>query len=546
MTGKSWIGATRALVAILILTSLWTAVAIPAAAQSGESSGTGEFSITELSKGGEHVSEQVPSLRVIGETSLYVDTEYDNPLKDSSESALSAGNVVEDGGVVRQNTLRFKHLDTKGRDLTLHIVYWSREARQTENGTKRVVAANQSHVTRQLQFDGPFATTKVDLREHYGEGKRVTMWIESYPDTARWMFVHKSLETSKAVETDTKGERTWWMIKSYGIWVVLFGFVSAGVSLWAVKRAGAGPMVGLGTWTFVLFIVGFLAIAIDYQGISTLFTRGPKLLAGATVALLTIPWVEKQDDRVDRYLFVKPVVDDAVTAAGTEGMDSLYLELATHRVTDLAKDGLAVVKPGPLKFLARVLGGAAPLIGAEDLEQTEVANRGPAKWDNIVWVDHNSDEIIDYQAEGFDLRRPPDLVLAIGAISIGLLTLNAWQIREPMLLWLGGLGLAIAVLGCLKVRQGHAKVDVADAHSRSAHITTMMLSKEIADAETLTDSRRETYRERAKTSKEIEDVVELRDETIIKEMLGVDVSATVSEPDDEHETLMDGGDQSDE
>ena len=541
---------TRALVAILILTSLWGTVALPTAADSGESSGTGEYAITELSSGGEQVSEEVPSLRVIGQTSLYVDTEYDNPLKGESESALSAGNVVEDGGTVRQNTLRFKHLDTNGRELTLHIVYWDRATRQTDNGSTRVIAANQSHVTRKLDFSGPFATTEVNLREHYDEAQRVTMWIESHPETARWTFKHKSLATSQSVDTDTKGERTWWLIENYGIWVVLFGFVSAGLSLWAVKRAGAGPMMGLGTWAFVLGIAGFLAIAIDYQGLSTLFTRGPKLLAGATVALLTIPWVEKQDDRVDRYLFVKPVIDDAVTAAGTEGMDSVYLELATHRVTDLADKGLSVVKPGPLKFLARVLGGAAPLIGAKDLEQTEVVNRGPAKWDNIVWVDPNSDKILDYSPEGFELGRPPDLVLAIGAISIGLLTFNAWQIREPMLLWLGGLGLAITALGFVTIRSGHAKVDVADAHVRSAHVTTMLLSKEIADAETLSDSRRETYRERAKTSKEIEDVVELRDETIIKEMLGVDVSATVSDADDSHEAAdearTDGGDDSGE
>jgi len=353
------------------------------------------------------------------------------------------------------------------------------------------------------------------------------MWVESAPETARWRFTHKSLATAQTVSTQTAGERLWWLVKNYVIWIVAFGLVGASVSLWSIRRAGAGPQMGVGTWAFLIGIVGFVALLWNYEGIATVFARGPKVLAAATVALLMIPWVEGQDDRLRKFLFVRPVVTEAKSASGAEAKDALYLELAEKKVTELPDGTLSVVKAGPIKFIARVLGGAAPLQGARELGQTEVRADGSTSHDRVVWIKPDVEEIVDYEPESIGISRPPDLSLIVGAIGLTLLVLNASWLGVSVIGWLAYGMIGFTVLTAFEIRSGHAKVEPATAHMRSAHVTTMVASKDMDDAETLDEARKETYKERAKSSKDVEEVVEVRDDTLIKEMLGVDVDATV-------------------
>lgn len=519
--------AVRALVAVLLLTSL----SVPAfGVAAGQADSSGPYSIDELRKGGEQINSDVESLRIIGENALFIDTAPTNPLEQDNPGSLTTGDVLESGERVTTNTLRVKWLSsTTDVSLKFHVVYWQAGTREVaRNGTAvtEQYAANQTTTTHNVTFSEPFGTAEIPLREHYDKEVRMTVWVEGHEDTARWTATHKSLETSQTVATDTKGERLWWLVSDFVVWLLVFGFVAVGAVYTMLRRAGGGPQMGYATWAFLIGIGGFVAIAWNYQGIATLFVRGPKLLAGLTVLLLAIPIIEGHDDRLERYLFVRPVVTKAVSASGEDALDAMYLELASRKVTKIRGE-LSVIRSGPLRFLARVIGGKAPLIGAPDMAKTEVRATGDTRYDHVVWVNSDSENAIDDESEGFGWSWPDTEFWAIGAG--GLITVIAGPLLGiSWLPWLGALGLVAFVLDGLSIRSGYAKVDAAAAHERSAHITMMLGAGDFDDAKTLESAREETYKERARSSKDVEEVLEVRDESLLSEMMGADVSAKVT------------------
>ncbi|WP_231183495.1 hypothetical protein [Haladaptatus sp. DYF46] len=532
-------GVARTLVVLLLVTSfVGSALVVSADGAADNTKTNATYGLGELRNGGTHVSGAAPSLRWLGDdAAVYVDREHTNPLRDGGSEDWRVEKLLRSGETVNTNEVRLHYQGPRSADertYELVVVYWTPgEQEVARNGTTvtEPAALNQTVERKEVTFASAFDTATVELRGHYERPVRVTMWIADNRNTARWTFTHKSLATAQTVTTQTAGERLWWLVKNYVVWIILFGLVGAAFALWAVKRAGRGPGLGLGTWAFLIGVGGFLALLWNYEGVSTLFVQGPKILAAVTVALLTIPWIEGQDDRLQKFLFVRPVVTDAVSASGDSAKDAVYLELAEHTVAELSDGTLSIVKSGPFKFLARVLGGSAPLQGARDMAQTEVRADGTTRHDRVVWIDPNVDDIVDYSPESLSLQRPASLVLQLGGVALGLLVVNAGWLHVPALKWLGWLGLAFVAVMSLDVRSGHAKIEPASAHQRSAHVTTMLTSKEMDDAATLDDARKETYKERAKSSKDVEDVVELRDDTLIREMLGLDISAGIN-PDD--------------
>ncbi|MCO8254549.1 hypothetical protein NKF26_12120 [Haladaptatus sp. AB618] len=528
-------GVCRTLMVLLIVSSLCgSAVVVATDGAADTQKNATNYGLDELRSGGTNIAGAAPSLRWLGsDAAVYVDRPYSNPLKSSGDEDWRVEKLLRSGETVHTNELRLHYQGQRSateRTYTLVVVYWRSGTHEVaQNGTTvtEPAAVNQTVEHKEITFSSGFDTASVDLRGHYDHPVHVTMWVQGHGDTARWTFTHKSLATAQTVTTQTAGERLWWLVKNYAIWIILFGLVGAAGSLWAVKRAGRGPGLGLGTWAFLIALVSFGAVMWNYNGVASLFVKGPKILALVTVALLTIPWVESQEDRLQKILFVRPVVTDAVSASGDAAKDAVYLELAEHTVAELADGTLSIVKAGPLKFLARVLGGSAPLQGARDMAKTEVRADGSTKHDRVVWVDPDVEEIVDYAPESIALRKPSSTMLQVGGVALGLLIVNHGWLHVGPLSWLAWVGLGIVGLSCFRVRSGHAKVEPASAHQRSAHVTTMLVSKEMDDAATLDDARKETYKERAKSSKDVEEVVELRDDTLLKEMLGLDIGAAI-------------------
>lgn len=538
------------LAAGFLLASLLLAGATAPAAGASSDLDVGNMTVEELREGGEQPSDAPPSLRWLGRSSaLYIDYEHTNPLRGGGGEDWEVQQLLRPGALVNTDKLRF-HLQgvrSAGNTThTVHVVYWNDVNRkyETESGetVTREEAVNVTHETKTITFAGPWDTSSIDLRSHYDDTQKVTMWIDGYEDSARWTFNHQTLETSQTVSgINTAGDLAWWAITELVIWILVFGIIAAALAMWAIRRAGAGPQMGFAVWTLLIGFVGFLALLFGYNSIAETVSRAPKVLAFMTVGLLTVPLLEGQDDRVKKILAIQPNVTDATLASGEEAVDALSLKMKKLQVTE--RDGETIrIAGGPLKFLARLLGGYAPIGEAQSKLQTRVDADGDTKYKEVVWIDHHADEIEHYRPEGFDINVPTTLrgavwllgvIAAAGFVLYGLAG-SSWT-------WLAVFaGLPVI----MSVRKGEADLEPAPVHSRAAHMTAMQMSNEFKDAETLEESLKETYKERAKSSQEVEERVELRDATVLQEMLGVDVSASMSGS--ERPIEPDGGDLDDE
>lgn len=523
---------------VVLLTGLF-AGGVGGTPPQGDTSG-GDYTIDELAEGGAQEAARAPSFRWISRTSgIWIDVDRTNPIKDfaNPDRPYFAEVLLEPGMVVEQDELRLHYQgprDAGNQSYTFHVVYWEVGSQEVErNGTvvTERAATNVTHETKTVTFAGSSGVETLDLRSHYDRTVHVTMWIEGV-DGARWVFRHHTLETNQEVPIETTGDRLWWLLKDFVVWLLVLGMLGAAGSLWAHRRAGAGPQMGMLAWGFLLSIGGFFGLLYGYEGFATLFARAPKVLAALTVGLLLIPLLEGQDDRLKTIEFVKPVVTDAVSTAGEKAYDVVRIEEEREKVTEMPDGRLAVVKPGLFKFIARLFGGAAELRGANELVKTRVDASGGSKTDEYVWCHWQSDEVVDYEPEGFELNLTLPRIAAALFASITT-TYAVTMAAGPGMAWIGGL---VAIPAVVSVKNGHAEVWPAPAHARPAHITMMLGSKEFKDADTLEESRRQTYTERAKSSKEVEEVVQSRDDTLIAEMHGSDVAATVRDRDDlDHE-----------
>lgn len=543
------------LAAIVLLASLLAAGAsAPAAgASSTVDAGpmtdidVGNLTADELRQGGTQPSEAPPSLRWLGRSNaLYIDYDHTNPLRGGGGEDWQVQNLLESGAMVNTDELRF-HLQgvrsSGNTTYTVHVVYWNQATRQyeTESGevVERTEVVNATHETKEISFAGPWSTSTIELRSHYDEPRRVTMWVEGYEDTARWTFNHKTLATSQSVSgINTKGDLAWWAIKELVVWILVFAILTAAFAMWSVKKAKAGPQMGFAVWTLLIGLVGFFALLFGYESIASVISRAPKVLAFMTVALLSIPLIEGQDDRVKKILAIQPKVTEATSAAGNEAQDALRLRMKSIRVAE--RDGETIrVAPGPLKFLARLLGGVAPVGSAAEKLKTRVDADGKTSYKEVVWIDPEAEEIEHYDPEGFNIDIPSTLKGALTLLGvIGAAAVVIYGTLGTGWLWLSVFA-ALPII--LSVRHGEADLEPASVHTRSAHVTAMTMGKEIQDAQTLEESLKETYKERAKSSQEVEERVELRDETVVAEMLGAEVPATVDDPKDRNQ-VPDGGD----
>lgn len=522
---------TRVLVAFVFLTSLSATAAIGAAAP-GDSS-VDEYTLKELRESGDHIPRAPPSVRWLGENKVFVDHDYTNPIfRSLTTEDWQIARLLRPGSTVRLNEVRLRFRGEKNSGTTryiVHVVYYQTETYKVEeNGTvyKRERATNVTHEQKNVTFAGAYDRAEIDLRPHYDEPYRVTMWVEGY-DGARWRFKHNSVETSRQVSTTTAGDRLWWLLKDFVVWLLLFGFLGAGFALIAVRRAGTGPMIGMFWWGMIIIVVSLFALLFNFNGIASLFIRGPKVLAFLVIGFLEIPLLEGQDDRVKKILALQPKITEGTLASGTEGLDAVEWEEEIIKITDTASGRNIRVSSGPIKFLARVAGAFAEIPKLGDRVKTNMSLIGSTGYDSLLFIDPNAEEVTEYEAESFSLTYPdtvPQLAFFFGTMGgLGVILLLTMGSSSLWLLGLAGLPFV------LSVEQGHADIHPAPAHMRPALATILYMSKEVKEAQTVEDATEEMIRERAKTTKDVQDQVEQRDETLISEAFEGDVSAVIEE-----------------
>jgi len=537
----------RGFVVVLLVVSLPLVAGVGLGAAAGASSGTHDYTLTELQDGGTHTAGAPPSLRWLGRSSsVYVDYPNTNPLLGgSSGKSYQVANLLEPGATVRPDRLRLHYQGPRTggeRTLTLHVVYWEKgTTTRVVNGTEtsEAVPVNVTEQTKEVTFENAFASKSVALK-HVDDAKRVTMWVDGH-EGARWTFRHASTATSATVPATTAGGRLWWLITNFAVWLVGFVAIGAGVVLWAHKRAGRGTGIGIAGWSFIGLLVTGGALLWNYQGLASLVVNAPPVLAFLVAFIPTVILLEGQDDRIRKLLLAQPVVTEATSASGEEAVDVLRMRLKEIDVTELADGTLSVVKPGPVKFLARLFGGAAPLQGAPDMEKTRVSADGDTRHEQVVWVDHEADGPLSvYEPEGFRTTFPDSWGgRAVLGLVMAVVGAGAWTMFGPTFGVLAGLGAAFPFV--VTARMGAAKVEPANAHQRSAHVSAMVLAKDLDDAATVDAALSELYRERARTSRKKEEVIDIHDESLMEETLGLDLGR-----EDDTPAVTDGGQEDDD
>jgi len=493
------------------------AVAGSPAASLQASSDSGNLTLEQLRDGGEQAAGRAPSTRWLSESSnVWVDYPHVNPLQRSSGESWQAGQILESGETVRTDTLRFHFTGPRGLNTTqkrLKIAYWEVGTRevQTANGTvERQYAKNVTTETKTLEFSGSAGVSEVDLRSHFDRPVRVTMWIPGN-DGARWTFEHHTMRTEQAVSTDTAGERIWWVLKEYVLWVVGLGFAAVAAIFGAKRRAGAGPQKGYVWWLIVLSIGGFAIGLFAYGSIAEALVDAPQILAVVTVGLLSIPLIEADRD-LDKWMWIKPELIKSVTASGGEAVDSVKFTEDIRRVVRMPSGKLAVVEPGLLKFVARLFGGAAHLEGVEDMP-TESRAIGRSGIDKIAWTSATAEKCLDYAPEGWHFEIPDTAreLIPLGVAAIALATVGQFLVGTT------ALGVLALPLLALRPHAGTASFEAANAMQRAAYVTSLYAAIEHQEAATLKESREKRLREKAKNQKDVEEALESKDATLLEE-----------------------------
>jgi hypothetical protein len=202
----------------------------------------------------------------------------------------------------------------------------------------------------------------------------------------------------------------------------------------------------------------------------------------------------------------------ARSASGNHALDARKCRKRTEKVLKTTEDGISVVRSGLFPFLARIWGKTAKIRGIEHLDtEIEVVDDD----ENIFVVSPGSEDIIRYEPEGFEWSAPKWMIAAAaGVAAVGL-----GYYHSPAMGAFGGAAtFAVGAGVWLTATDGYAEIEPAPAHLRSAWVSSMFLTKEADEAETLRQSRQKRVQEMAKNEKHVEKELEARDSTLIQEM----------------------------
>jgi len=440
-------------------------------------------------------------------------------------------------------------------ELTLRVVSYKTEerTRETDNGVvDETVIKGLNERTVDVELGTGWSIVEVGLPD-LEEQRQILIYAEENPESLRWTFTHDPVATSQSVAISTEGDYLWRLSRDVFL-PALFGLLLIGLVVrGAIERAGAGPQWGIGQWAGLIGVVGVLGFLFGpVEEVADLLVYAPTILAALLVAVAGIVALETWEDGAKDVLFIQPDVEEVVSAGGKEARDAIVAASDDELIVDMPDGSTAVVRPGPLKFLARVFGSAARVRGA-DVMKTSLPLEG-SQHDQLVFVQPESEDTdlkdeptaddledvdedlegleewesdpssaISYRPEGWEFSGP-DLstwdgrfkTLAVAA-AIGA---GAFAIYSSFGAWLaiGGGALAAAVWLAEPI-PGAATFKPAPGHLRSAMITAMVMSSEVAEAETLDEARQQNIRLRAQSEREKEEVLADQDATLTEALL---------------------------
>lgn len=414
------------------------------------------------------------------------------------------------------------------RNVTL--VYWQRGERPTgANGTMQPAAVNQTVVERTVTFEPGKSLAELELPKH-AETTRVTMWLDSAPDRARWTFEHKSAATSMPANIENEGQYFARAGMEFIFPTIVGGFIMAlFVRKW-LNRAGIGPMYGYGAWIVMITIFTGVVVAGAFSSTAEALVNVPYIASGYVVLIFAAILMETYQKDVGKALFLRPELTDGESFNENEAFaQGIFMgDMEEERVLK-AGDGLpSVVRPGLLAFLARAFGARAYLEGAEGMQSR--IKLPSSKWDELYLVDPEADSVVDYTPEGWQFDLPSigsvdDALPVLGGLALaGVLGYAAGQATGVMYLAPVVAALPL-VVHYTSPRGGSAMFEAAPAHYRSVFASLFLQVEGYTDARKLDQAKEALLAEKIRRQQDIEDEIEQQDKTLVEELLGEDVDS---------------------
>ncbi|WP_158855594.1 hypothetical protein [Halorhabdus sp. CUG00001] len=533
-----------ALAGLLVVSSLGGLVI----AQQGTPDAGGDLTLAELKDDGKHHG--VTGARIVPgqEQVFYLEhIPANQPWK--SVSSESNGPKFGSGQTLQTNTLYLRTIRTDPEPQTLNvtIAFWDRGSRMVEDGNvtrEEAVAANVTTTTQTVTLGQGWAVTPIDFPKHDSE-VRATMWIEEYPDSARWVFSHKSVAFTQPIGVGTWSE---FVVLAAGFVIVpalAFGaYGGRKVRSW-VDRAGAPPGHGFLYYFLAATILAGLSLYGLYAFVAELIVAAPIVL-GLYVGVVYVGYMlATHEGNTSRKLFWQPHIESVEAFAKTKipsigadadaeegdgntvsfSEDMPFGTMRSYRILDEGQDGLSIVRDGWLAFLARLKGGRAKIENVDELRtRFQLWNSG---WDEVFIVDPDADQLIEYEPPGLSLKTPEiddwtDLVRP--ALILGGLGLVAWQATQqygaiawttllvavPWLVW------KFAVTGT----DTYARVEPAPAAMRSVLASMLVLQTGHRDAAKLEEAEEFAWRALAQDEEANLSWERRRDETFVDATFG--------------------------
>lgn len=512
----------RALVVALIVLAITGAVSFVALVGAADE---GTPTLDELRQDGTHYANSPDSVRLSGDQMFWIvhwpadaiGSNVGEP-DDSNQEYLSPGETV-DRNSVWLRTINLGEPYTVDVTVAYYNVGERTVQREDNTTTTEQYAKNVTTQTHEIDIQRGWVMQEINL-DQSDETREVTMWIDEDPSELRWRFSHRSVATTQPTSISTEGDYWSRVIMELLIPIVLGSFAVGGATRVAIKKAKVPPMWGYLRWLIVLtFGTGF-AVLMLFSSLAHAIASAPILVAMFTVGIIGIVLLESDVSRAEVYEFIKPDLTSAKSPSGEEAVDGYVQESQKEYVIRTEEDGLVVIRPGLLPFLSRLFGGAAPLEGQDRIKTTMDVVEGDHS--KKVWVDPDSESVIDYQPESWHLEMPEletrDDMVGFAAKLVGALVF-AWLFWTGLSPIIGAIVLLLAgAVLFLRPTNGYARIDPAPAHLRSAMVSMLYLSIEHADAKTMEKAREKLVEEQARSQREIDEAVEKADRTLIREM----------------------------
>jgi hypothetical protein len=549
----------KRLVALLAITALLlpALATAPVAAQ--------DYGLSELKQDGKHYG--VDGARIVSSEQRVYWLEH-RPANQPWVKVTSGENGPKfgSGKMLKTNQLYLRTIraQTGSEPKTVKIVSWQQGQRTVRQGnvtTTEQVAKNVSVTTQQVSMGPGWSVAEVNMPQH-DETRRVTMWIEGAEDTARWTFKHRSVATTQEVAINTWGDFLFKLLQYVGIPALIGGVVVGKQVRSMVDSAGVGPDWGFGRWTIVITGLTALVGGVAYTQLAEAIVYLPYLLGVWLVGVFAAYTLATHRGEIKAKGLLKPHVKDSVSVTDSrlddtvdvdgevkadgghaEGdvfaHDVLQGDWSTIRVIE-DKDGMSIVRPGIVPFLARVYGARATVENVKELTQRfKIA--GPI--DEILLVDPEADRLLEYEPPSFrwdwpDLdTRSAQFKAAIGlAAGAGLTWRLATEWGVLVYAVAALLAAAVAAKFYLKPTDGYAYIEPAPMHFRNVFASTMVLRHGLRDVKDLSKAKKQARLEQLKTKDEAKGELDDHDRAMMDHFAGVDEVDVEDVLDDDNDT----------